>query len=136
MPKHISKNLSITLFNDEVEAWQKVVAVILKRRLADPDKFDVKKPILGVIFRDLLQIAATHLADEIGPEIAQKLASPLPIPDFLAARQQRMQEKLDAKAKALVDKPAPKNVVKKAPPKPTQRTVWNRPQGSRSGVAR
>ena len=134
MPKHISKNLSVTLFNDEVEAWQKVEATILKRRLADPDKVDFKKPTLGVIFRDLLQIAATHLADEIGPETARKLATPLPIADFLAARQQRTQENLDAKA--LADKPASKKAAKKAPPEPTPRTVWNRAQGPQSGAAR
>src|SRR5436190_1229882 len=98
MAKHISKYLSVTLFNDEVEAWQKLEAYILKRRQANSDQFNFKKPTLGVIFRDLLQIAATHLKDEIGPEAAQKLASPPPLPDFLAAREKRRQEKLAAKA--------------------------------------
>ncbi len=134
MPKQISKSLSVTLFNDEVEAWQKLEACILKRRLANPDKFDFKKPTLGVIFRDLLQIAATQLADEIGPEIAKKLASPLPIADFLKIRAERRQANLDTKALAV--KSASKKAVKKAPSNPTPRTVWNRPQGSRSGAAR
>ncbi len=131
MPKHISKTLSITLFNEEAEAWKKLEAYLLKRRVAHPEQFDFRKPTVHLIYRDVLQFAAERLAAEIGPEVAQKLAVPPAISDFQAAREARKIETLAAKA--LATKPGvKKKAVKKVPPKPTSRTTWNGP-GGRSG---
>ncbi len=128
MPKQISKTLSVTLFNDEVKAWEMLGVILGKRREAQPGQPNFKKPTQGFIFRELLRIAATQLADEIGSELVKKLAEPPPVANFLADREARKIQ-TQAAREAAKKKAAVKKAALPKTPKPTQRVVWNLPTG-------
>lgn len=136
MPQHISQSIGLTLFDEEIEAWQALEAYGLKMNWTDWSNPSATKISKRRLLRELMRMAAVQLADEIGPEIAAKLAVPPPLPDFIIRRRRRSMEfeKLQAAAKAR--KPAKKLAPKPKPaPKPTRRIYWNRRSKSQAGDA-
>lgn len=136
MPKHISKAIAFTLFDEEIEAWQALEAYGQKMNWTDWSSPGATKVSKRRLLRELMRMAAVQLAADIGPEIAAKLAVPPPLPDFIIRRRRRSMEyeKLQAAAKAR--KPAKKLAPKPKPDaesKPTRRVYWNRPRKPRAG---
>ncbi len=130
MPRQVSKCITVMLFDDEVEAWQILQGYLLqKANRSDWSQPNDKKVTTRRMIRELMRLAAEHVAVEIGPEIAEKLSSPPPLSDFLVRRSAR-QRSVKPAAKARGRKPG-----KKPDPKPTQRIHWNRRSGTRMGDA-
>lgn len=132
MPQQISQSLSLILFDDEVEAWRTLEEYLLKKKPIAWTQPGPKRIGARRMVRELLRLAAEHLAAEIGPTIAKKLASPPPVSEFQARRAAKQVKMKLAAAKTRGRKPA-KKPAKKPDPKPTQRLVWNRPWKSRTG---
>lgn len=127
MPRQVSKTISAIIFDEEVQAWQILEAYLLKTKEGQLGIFGVKKISSRRMCRELLRLAAEHLKTEIGPEVAQKLAAPPALSDFLVRRSNAIQKaKLAMKGR----KPKP---VKKVASEPPPRTVWNRPWKRRPG---
>ncbi len=128
MPLQISKCIGVMLLDEEVEAWQTLEAYLLKKKVIDLSQLGTKKVGARRMIRELLRLAAEHVAAEIGPKVAEKLSAPAPMPP----RKYRnfAQSKAKPVAKARGRKPA-----KKPDPKPTHRIAWDRPWGSRAGDA-
>ena len=125
MPKHVSKYIGVTLYNEEVAAWNALAAHISERRSKAPEKYGYQKVTHSLIFRDVLQLVCESLAKEIGPEFAKSLAMPPKLSVFLARRAEKQAAagqlpKLGTKTRGR--KPAAKPAEK-----PRRRTVWNRP---------
>lgn len=132
MPQQISKHLAITLFDDEVEAFFVLEKFIKKRRLKAPQQFGNLPPTAKLVVRDILQFAAEHLKDEIGPEVAIKLSGPPALPAFTIRRAAQQVARL--KSSKANGKTAKSKSEKKTVEKPNHRTVWNRPRRSNDGV--
>jgi hypothetical protein len=111
------------LFDEEVEAWHTLEDYILKKNLIAWSQYGVNKVSARRMIRELMRLAAEHLASDIGPEVAKKLAFSVP-----TLSRSTMPKKAKAVAKARGRKPA-----EKPEPKPTHRIAWNRPWKRRPG---
>ena len=131
MPKHISKTLAITLYDEEVAAWNALAAHVSERRSKAPEKYGYQRVTHSLIVRDVLQLVCESLAKEIGPEFAKSLAMPPKLSDFQVRRAERQ-----AAARQLpqsVPKTRGRKPAVKPAEKPRRRTVWNRPRKGQAG---
>ena len=78
MPKQISKNLSMQLFDEEVVAWNALLNHALKKKLASAFRFGSSTTSSSRLLREILRLAAEHVATDIGPGVAASLATPRP----------------------------------------------------------
>ena len=78
MPKQISKTLSIQLFDEEVVAWDALLNHALKKKLAIALRPGLSTISSARILREILRLAAEHVATDIGPGVAASLAAPRP----------------------------------------------------------
>ena len=128
MPIHVSKTLMFNLFDEEVEVWKALEKYAVQKELLVWSRPGIPKISSQRLFREILRLAAEHVAADIGPEFAQKLASPLPYPQMGARGRVPLTEQPTAKT-------GDRKPAKKAPKQPARRTRWDRPWTPSPGEA-
>mgnify|MGYP003390164259 CR=1 FL=1 len=137
MPKQISKSATYVLFDEEVEAWNAFEKYAVSKNMVVWSRIGSQSVSSQRVLRVILQLAAEHLAADIGPELAEKLAIPRPYPRPYSRPIARTVTRASAsktvtKASKLK---AGKKGKKEKEPVPTHRIAWNRPWKSRGGNA-
>jgi hypothetical protein len=126
MPRQISKSLSVLLLNEEVEVWNELEGYALRRRMPVISQAGTGKASVQRMLRVILRLAAERVADDIGANVAEKLA----LPRALSPRGRPM---ITPRPK----KPKPKvravRAAKRPPVKPKHRIYWDRPWKEPSG---
>ena len=131
MPKQISKNLSVQLYDEEVVAWNSLQDYALKMNLviaSRPDSSTVSSPR---VLREILRLAAEGVAADIGPEVAASLAAPRPYPlmgrgDFPSRKSPTQSASRASKKKPAKSAGRRPKSVKKPAVKSNVRVFWDR----------
>lgn len=129
MPKQVSKTVTVMLFDEEVEAWEKLEAYLRQKNPEYWTHTSTQKISTRQMIRDLLRLTLKQFATELGSaDLAKKLEAPLPPP---GRRPSPARPAKVAQVKLTPKKPP----AKKPAPKSTHRIFWDRPLRTRKGGA-